>query len=63
MLWGASDTTLSMSTLQQDAEEGWLARLYTRSASGVISCMHIQLEVTYPNVLGPRGVQITEMFG
>ena len=24
---------------------------------------HIQLEVTYPNVLGLRGVQITETFG
>ena len=25
--------------------------------------MDLQWEVTFPNMLGPRGVQITEMFG
>ena len=34
----------------------------TRLCCIVLHCV-LQLEVTYPNMLGPEGVQIIEMFG
>ena len=43
--------------------ESSLYNFYVATAGGGAQYYAIQLEVTYLNLLGPRGVQITKMFG
>ena len=37
--------------------------MYVVSTSPTLSVKEVQSEVTYPNMLGPEGIRITEMFG